>query len=61
MSDEQRAAFCDKLESKGFDCHDVDDILLCLAEAQRTYDNAKPGDCIQIDEDLWPYINRTEK
>lgn len=32
-----------------------------IAEAQRAYDMAKPGEAVQIDADLLPYINRTEK
>jgi hypothetical protein len=32
-----------------------------IAEAQRAYDMAKPGECVQVDEELWPYINRTDK
>jgi hypothetical protein len=32
-----------------------------IAEAQQRLDAAKPGECVQIDEELWPYINRTDK
>lgn len=32
-----------------------------ILEAQQRYDAAKPGDCIQIDAELVPYINRTDK
>lgn len=32
-----------------------------IAEAQRAYDMAKPGEAVQIDADLLPYINQTEK
>jgi len=32
-----------------------------LQEAQQRYDAAEPGGCIQIDADLVPYINRTDK
>lgn len=32
-----------------------------IAEAQHRYDMAKPGEAVQIDPELLPFINRTEK